>query len=243
MQENPARKFGTAERVFAFAVHVLTASGASLGLFALIAAVQSNWTLMFWWLWIALAVDGLDGPLARRLNVAERLPQWSGAGLDFVVDFVTYVFVPAYAIATSGLLPSLAAIPLGALIVTTGALYFADQRMKTEDNYFRGFPVLWNAAAFYLFLLKPAPWIGAAGVTILLLLTFVPFRFIPPLRVARGRQLNIALLVLWSLLAAGALAQDLSPSPWVTFGLCAIGLYFLAAGLLRLPGSNGRPNA
>jgi phosphatidylcholine synthase len=221
------------ERVFAFTVHILTASGAALALLALLAAARADWVWLFWWLGIALAVDGVDGTLARRLKVAERLPRWSGDGLDFVVDFVTYVFVPAYAIAASGLLPGLLAVALGVLIVITGALYFADRKMKMADNYFRGFPVLWNAAAFYLFLLKPPPWIGTAGVICLLILTFLPFRFIHPIRVVQGRRINIALLVLWSLLAMIALGYGLNPGPWVTAGLCAIGIYFVAAGLLQ----------
>ncbi len=86
-------------RVWAFCIHILTASSALWGLLALMAAVRGDWTAMFWWLAVALIVDGIDGPLARRLKVEALLPQWSGANLDFVVDFVTYVFVPAYAIA------------------------------------------------------------------------------------------------------------------------------------------------
>ena len=69
------------------------------------------------------------------------------------------------------------------LIVVTGALYFADRDMKTADNYFRGFPALWNAAAFYLFLLKPSPWLAAASIVVLAVLTFVPFKFLHPFRV------------------------------------------------------------
>ena len=95
--------------------------------------------------------------------MAELLPRWSGDTLDLVVDFTTYVFVPAYAIATSGLLPARARASRSALvIVVTSALYFADRSMKTADNYFRGFPALWNMVAFYLFLLQPDPWIAAA---------------------------------------------------------------------------------
>jgi phosphatidylcholine synthase len=220
-------------RVLAFSVHILTASGVLWGLLALMAAVRGDWTWMFWWLAIALVVDAVDGPLARRLKVEERLPQWSGDGLDFVVDFVTYVFVPAYAIAASGLLPQQVAVPLGALVAVTGALYFADRRMKMADNCFRGFPVLWNAAAFYLFLLKPPPWIGAAGVAVLLLLTFVPFPFIHPIRVKRWRRFTLALAAIGSALAVVALMQDLNPPAWVAAALTAIGFYFFAAGLMR----------
>src|SRR5512132_2867141 len=139
----------------AFAVHVFTASGAALALAALFYAVQGKWPAMFACLGVALIVDGVDGTIARRFKVAEVLPRWSGDVLDLVVDFVTYVFVPAYAIVASGLLPPPLALPAGIVIVVTGALYFADREMKTADNHFRGFPTLWNAAAFYLFVLKP----------------------------------------------------------------------------------------
>ena len=138
--------------------------GAALGFAALVAATRGEWALMFQCLGVALFVDGVDGTLARRLNVAELLPRWSGDVLDLVVDFVTYVFVPAYAITMSGLLPGLLSVPAGIAVVVTGALYFADRNMKTKDNYFRGFPTLWNAVAFYLFLLKPQPWLAAAAV-------------------------------------------------------------------------------
>ena len=149
-------------RARAFAVHVFTAAGAALALAALIYAVRGQWAAMFLCLGIALIVDGVDGTIARWLKVAEVLPRWSGDVLDLVVDFVTYVFVPAYAIAAGELLPQPLALPAGIVIVVTGALYFADREMKTADNFFRGFPVLWNAAAFYLFLLKPPPSLAAA---------------------------------------------------------------------------------
>src|SRR5437870_13635817 len=138
----------------AFLVQVLTASGAALALLSLHAAVQGRWSMMFLWLGLALIVDAIDGPLARRLDVAKALPRWSGETLDLVVDFVTYVFVPAFAISTGGLLPDIVAVPAAIVIVMTGALYFADRQMKTKDNYFRGFPTLWNIVAFYLFVLK-----------------------------------------------------------------------------------------
>ena len=102
--------------------------------------------------------------LRARRACRRRAPRWSGDTLDFVVDFATYVFVPAYAIVAGGLLPAPAAIPAGVLIVVTSALYFADRDMKMADNCFRGFPALWNAAAFYLFLVRPDPWISLAAV-------------------------------------------------------------------------------
>jgi phosphatidylcholine synthase len=197
------------------------------------AAVRAEWARMFLWLGLALIIDGVDGTLARRLRVAELLPRWSGELLDFVVDFPTYVFVPAYAIAAGGLLPPAAALALGVIVTVTGALYFADRRMKTSDSYFRGFPALWNVAAFYLFLLKPPPWLGAAAILVLAAATFAPIHFVHPVRVPRWRMFNLAALVLWAVLALFALEQNLDPPAWVGGALAAIAVYFVIAGLMR----------
>jgi len=227
------RPITAAQRVRGFLVHILTAGGAACAFLALIEAVNGEWPRMFLWLGFAMIIDAVDGPLARSTRVADVLPRWSGETLDLVVDFTTYVFVPAYAIAASGLMPGPLAIPAGLLIVVTGGLYFADRRMKTLDNYFRGFPCLWNFVAFYLLLLTPPPLIAIGIVVALAVLTFVPFPFIHPLRVARLRMFNFALLVLWSLLALVTLIQRMAPAPWITGALCVIGLYVLGAGLLR----------
>jgi phosphatidylcholine synthase len=217
----------------AFSVHVFTACGGCCAMLALLAAVRADWTRMFLWLGAALIIDAVDGTLARRLRVVELLPRWSGETLDFVVDFASYVFVPAYAIAAGGLLPPVAALPLGLLVTVTGALYFADRRMKTTDNYFRGFPVLWNFAAFYLFILKPSPWVGAAAVVVLAAATFAPIHFVHPMRVPRWRQFNLAALAAWAALAVAALVQNLDPPGWVAAGLAAIAIYFVAEGFAR----------
>ena len=220
------------ETVRAFAVHVLTACGAALALLALIFATGDHWEAMFLCLGLALIVDGADGPLAREFKVAEVLPRWSGDTLDLVVDFTTYVFVPAFAIVASGLMPDVLAIPSGVIVVITGAIYFADRRMKTDDNYFRGFPAVWNLAAFYIYVLQPPEWLGFAGVVALAVLTFLPVKFLHPLRVAHWRWLNIALLAVWAVLAFVAVVLGLQPGPMVTVPLCLIALYFFLAGFI-----------
>jgi phosphatidylcholine synthase len=219
----------------AFGVHVLTASGAAFCLLALIAAIGTHWSLMFAWLGLALLVDALDGTFARHLQVSELLPRWSGDTLDLVVDFLNYVFVPAYAISAGGLLPQWAALPAGLVITVTSALYFADRRMKTRDNYFRGFPTLWNVVAFYLFLLRPPAYLALMLVLVLAALTFVPYPFLHPVRVMRLRTANLLVVVLWAVLAGIALYCDMVPGLEVNVGLSAIALWFFASGLLRRP--------
>jgi len=214
-------------RAAAFSVHIFTALGAGVALLALLEAVREHWAAMFWWLGVALVIDGVDGPMARRFDVARVQPNWAGDVLDLVVDFTTYVFVPAYAIAASGLLPTLIASVLGFAIAVTGALYFADRRMKSADNHFRGFPGLWNFAAFYLFLLQPPPLLGGLGIALLVVLTFVPFHVIHPVRVKRLRWLTLALLALWAILSAYTLVRDFDVAAPVTIALCAIALYIV----------------
>jgi len=216
-------------RAAAFSVHIFTALGAGVALIALLEAVREHWAAMFWWLGVALVIDGVDGPIARRLDVVRMQPNWSGEVLDLVVDFVTYVFVPAYAITASGLLLPLAAPLLGGGIAVSGALYFSDRRMKAEDNHFRGFPGLWNIAAFYLFLLHLPPGLSSLGVAILIVLTFAPFHVVHPVRVARLRWLTLLLIGIWGVLAAIALVNDFHVSAPVTAGLCVIAAYIVGS--------------
>ncbi len=216
-------------RAAAFSVHVFTAFGAGIALIALLEAVREHWAAMFAWLGVALVIDALDGPIARRLDVVRVQPNWSGEVLDLVVDFVTYVFVPAYAIAASGLLLPLAAPLLGAGIVVSGALYFADRRMKTADNHFRGFPALWNAVAFYLFLLHLPPAVSSLAVAALIGLTFVPFNVVHPVRVARLRGLTLSLIGAWAVLAIMVLVDDFNVGASVTTALCLIAVYIVGS--------------
>ena len=212
-------------RAAAFSVHIFTALGAGVALIALLEAVREHWAAMFWWLGVALVIDAVDGPIARRLDVVHLQPNWSGDVLDLVVDFVTYVFGPAYAITASGLLLPIAAPLLGVGIAVSGALYFSDRRMKSADNHFRGFPGLWNIAAFYLFLLRLPPVWSSLAVAMLIVLTFVPFHVLHPVRVVRLRWLTLSLIGAWTALAMVALINDFQAGIAVTLALCAIAVY------------------
>lgn len=219
-------------RAAAFSVHIFTAFGAAIALLAMLEAVREHWAAMFGWLGVALVIDAVDGPIARRLDVKNVQPNWSGDVLDLVVDFVTYVFVPAYAIVASGLLLPVAAPLLGIAIIVTSALYFADLRMKADDNHFRGFPALWNAAAFYLFLLHWPPLSSTLLVAALVVLTFVPFHVLHPVRVVRLRWLTMSLIALWALLGFYALEMDFRVGTGVTIALCAIALWIVFSDVL-----------
>lgn len=186
----------------AWLVHALTASGAVLAFLALAAISESNWRGALLWLGAAMAIDGVDGFLARRLHVRTRLPRVDGAILDFVVDYLTYVFVPAIFIAKARLIPSEWAPALVGLILLSSLYCFARSDMKTDDNYFRGFPALWNVIAFYLFVAQFGAAVGALIVLILAILTFAPIHVVHPFRV-RDYGIWLPLLALgWAVSAA-----------------------------------------
>ncbi len=94
-----------------------------------------------------------------------------------------------------------------------------------------------------MFVLKPAPWLAAAVIVVLAVLTFVPFKFLHPFRVTRLRAVTLAALVLWGVLAAAALFYDLDPGPWIAYGLVVVALYFVAVGLADQWMTNDRPAA
>jgi phosphatidylcholine synthase len=220
-------------RAAAFSVHILTAAGTAIAFFALTAAIAGEFTVMFVLLGLAFVIDGIDGTLARRLKVAERLPRWSGEVLDLVVDYLTYAFVPTLALVTGAILAPPFAIPAAVAILISSAIYFADTRMKTADGYFRGFPALWNIVAFYLFVLHPDPNVALAVVALFVVLTFTPILFVHPLRAKRWNSINLIVLAAWGALCLATLWYHLSPPPLVILGLVAIAVYFFAVGFVR----------
>lgn len=220
-------------RLAGYAVHLFTASGAAVALLALRAAVGGAFVEMFVWLGVALVIDGVDGSLARAARVEQTAPVFDGAILDLVVDFLTYVLIPMVAVWKSDLMPESWSFWLGVGVVTASALYFADTRMKTKDNWFRGFPAIWNVFVFYLFLFHPPAWLCAASILVAAAAMFAPVVFVHPMRVVRLRWLTLAVCGVGCLFAAAALAMDFVTPLWVRLGLAACGLYVLALPFAR----------
>ena len=219
--------------VMAYGVHVFTAIGAALGFLALEAVIRGDLVLAFVWLGIALFVDAVDGPMARRLNVRETASRYDGALLDLVVDFITYVFVPAAMLLRSDVMGAPWGLSAGMIITIGSALYFADTHMKTEDLWFRGFPAVWNVVVFYIVVFAPPTFVSFGIVLLATILMFVPVIFVHPFRVRRWRALTIIMLIIWSLAAVLALVQGLAPHMAVKAGLFAGAAYFILLGAMR----------
>ena len=220
-------------RTRALSVHLLTATGAVFAMLSLLAAVEDAWSGMFLWLLLALLVDGIDGPLARRWDVARHAARFDGAQLDLVIDYLTYVFIPVYALYTSGLVPGWAGWGMLIVVPFASALYFADTRMKTEDASFLGFPGCWNMVALFVFIIEPNPWL-TLGVSLLLSAAmFLPLRFVHPVRTARWRPLTLGVTAVWMLLAFAALWGEFGLGPALERVFAGCTLYLLLAGLVQ----------
>ncbi|WP_310620007.1 CDP-alcohol phosphatidyltransferase family protein [Flexibacterium corallicola] len=216
-----------------FLIHILTALGAPLALLALIAGAEKNLPLMLFWLWVALIVDGLDGPLARKYNVKDKLPRWDGVILDLVIDYATYVFLPAFALYQSGLLSPLWSIICGVVIVFSGAIYFADNNMKTANGGFSGFPGVWNMVIVVLIALQSSPvWI-LFMVALCTALTFLPVHFVHPVRTVRWRSLTLGILAIWCISLAYTLSVDFLVPTFVTIFIIVTSIYLFIAGAVQ----------
>ncbi len=216
----------------AYLVHLLTASGAVFSMLAMLAAVDAKWSLMFVWLMVAFFVDGIDGPLARKYHVKKNAPEIDGELLDLIIDYLTYVFIPAFALFESDLLPGWTGWICIIVITFGSALYFADTRMKTKDNSFSGFPGCWNMVVLVMFATEPNFWIILALVSSLTVTMFFPLKFIHPVRTERWRGLSLPIALVWTILAGIAAWKDFHPGPIVTVGLTVTSLYLLLVGLV-----------
>ena len=221
------------KQTLALLVHLFTATGAVFAMLAMLAAVDHKWALMFLWLVVAFVVDGFDGPLARKYDVKTNAPAFDGVLLDLIIDYLTYVFVPAYALFKSGLLPGWTGWIAIIVITFTSALYFADTRMKTKDNSFSGFPGCWNMVALVLFALAPNFWVTLSIVVVLAAAMFMPLKFIHPVRTERWRALSLPMAFAWTFFAGWAAWVNFDPQSWAHWGLIITSVYLVFAGLVQ----------
>ncbi len=220
-------------KVNAYLVHLLTASGAVFAMLAMLEAVAGDWAMMFFWLVVALFVDGIDGPLARKTDVSANAPRFDGVLLDLIIDYLTYVFIPAFALFWSGLLPGWTGWFAIIVITFASALYFADTNMKTKDYSFHGFPGCWNMVVLVLFAVEPNFWIDLAIVTALAIAMFLPVKFIHPVRTERWRAVSLPMALGWVFFAGWAAWVEFDPQSWAHWGLIVTSLYLVFAGVAQ----------
>lgn len=204
----------------AWSVHAYTASGALMGLAGVLAVVAGDYRQAFAWMFAATVVDGTDGVLARRARVKEVTPGFDGARLDDIVDYLTFVFLPAFLLVHAGLLPQGLSFVVASAMLLSSAYGFASIDAKTSDHFFTGFPSYWNIVVLYLFVLGLTPIVNAAIVLMLAALVFVRIGYVYPTRTPTLRVTTLTLMVAWGVMLLGIIWW--LPSPPRTLVLASL---------------------
>ena len=191
-------QYSLGQRLGAWSVHIFTSSGIVAGFFAIVAISENRFMWAFFWLLVALIIDGIDGTFARIFRVGEVLPDMSGKTIDYVVDFCNYAVIPAYLLYAAKLstgeylLPDELRAASAAMILLVSAIYYGKEGMVSSDYYFIGFPVMWNLVAFYLYYITDfAPALNFAAVVLFSILHFVPLKYLYPSRTRKFMAGNI----------------------------------------------------
>ena len=217
----------------ALLVHLFTATGAIFAILAMLAAADERGEMMFLWLVVAFFGDGIDGPLARKYDVKTNAPEFDGVLLDLIIDYLTYVFIPAFALFHSGLMDGWSGWVMIIIVTFASAMYFCDTRMKTKDNSFWGFPGCWNMLVLVLFALSPPWWVSLVLVTVLAVTMFAPLKFVHPVRTERWRMVTLPMALGWTFFAGWAAWVDFHPQSWAHWGLIITSVYLMFAGVAQ----------
>jgi phosphatidylcholine synthase len=215
--------------------HLYTATGAATALLAALAVHDGDYRTAFFWLAMATIIDASDGVLARALQVKQRLPWFDGAKLDDIVDFLTYVFVPVFLIVRSGLLPPGGAVWIGSAILIASGYGFSrdDAKVATTDYFFTGFPSYWNIAALYLYVWGFPLAVNAAILAFLVVMVFVPARYVYPSRTSTWRAATVLLGLLWGVCVMAMIWRlPAVDGPWMPASLVFPVYYFVLSARL-----------
>jgi len=181
----------------AWAIHLFTASGIIAGFLGLLSVLDGSPRAALLWMMAAMVIDGLDGPIARKFEVSTVVPSIDGHVMDLVIDYVTCVVAPAIFIHEFGLLPDRFDLAGAALILLSSLYLFSSRHIMTEDHYFIGFPAMWNLVINVMFVLQSRPEVNLFVVIVLSVFTFVPAKFIHPIRVRDFRRITMPVLAIW----------------------------------------------
>lgn len=206
----------------AWLVHLYTASGTLAAFFSSVAIFNGRYREAFLWMAAATAVDATDGLFARVARVRQVLPGIDGARLDDIVDYLTFVFVPALLLFHSRALPGGWDAPIVSIVLVSSAYGFASTDAKSHDYFFTGFPSYWNIVALYLHAARTAPWFNAVVLLALSALIFVRIGFVYPSRTPTLRTVTIVLGLIWGVMVMAMILRV----PDVPRTLVLVSLFF-----------------
>ena len=182
---------------FSWALHLLTSFGIICSFFALKNTIDGEIFKAFMWLGLGLFIDSIDGTIARFLKVNESLPHIDGHMLDSIIDYINYIFVPAFMLHYFGILPEILDIIIPAIIMVTSVISYSNKNTKTDENYYIGFPAIWNVVVLYLVILNYNSLINTGVLIFLIILKILPLRFVHPFRTEKFRKLTLVMSFSW----------------------------------------------
>ena len=189
-------------RILAWSVHVFTSLGLLAAFMAIIALDEGDWRACFLWLLVSFFIDGIDGTLARLFQVENVLPSMDGKNIDYVIDFTTYALIPAIFFYKADMVEAHLMIPSIVFILISSALYYGKKGMVEDDQYFIGFPVLWNFVVFFqFFIFQNNQTLNFYSVIVIAIMHFVPLKYAYPSRARRYFFLHLAVSIV-SILSA-----------------------------------------
>jgi len=229
-------------KVFAWLVHLYTASGVVLALFSILLIDRADYQNAFWLMTLAVVIDASDGTLARLRRVKEVIPWFDGDRLEDIIDYLNYVLVPCFFLIRAELLPESDALWIAAAPLLASAYGFCQKEAKTADHFFLGFPSYWNIVAFYLYVLQTPRWVNGFVILALSILVFVPIKYIYPSRSPVLRGLTIALGAVWGVLVLMIIFYLPAPPGLLVFSSLLFPAYYTVLSLwLAARGAPGGP--
>lgn len=197
----------------AWAVHAFTAVGVIIGYEGLNSVIEGHARAAILWLVAALVLDGIDGPLARKLDVRNRIPTIDGNSLDLIIDYFTCTIVPVAFLYRFAFLPDNTVGPVGFTMLFVGALWMARTDQETEEGWFNGFPAEFNMIIPTLFLIGASPWINLVICAVFSVLTLSRVQFAHPVSVRENRNISLPMMMLWlAAMLTLAIAQHSIPA-------------------------------
>ena len=217
--------------MIAWVAHLYTASGAVFAFLAARAVIEFDYRAAFFWLGVQVVVDATDGALARALRVSERLPWFNGAKLDDIIDYLTYVFVPALFVWRAILVPESWIVYVTSAMLLSSAFGFNRDDAKTEDHFFTGFPSYWNVVVFYLMVLRLPDTVNGVILLALAAMVFVPLRYVYPSRTRVLRVPTNVMAAIWAVLIGVMLWQYPAVSQHVLYASLVFPVYYFGLSL------------
>lgn len=216
----------------AYAVHLFTATGAVWGFMALLAVFDHDWRMMIFWMIASVLVDSLDGMLARWLDVKTYATGVDGALMDNIIDYLTYVIVPALFLIQADVLPEGVRMFSACAILLASAYQFTQTGAKTDDHYFKGFPSYWNLVVVYMLVMGLNPWINFILLMLLTVLVFVPVKYIYPSRNTYLRRLTLGLTYLYGIISIWGIVQYPNVPRWTIWASLLYVVYYTVISLM-----------